>query len=130
MDKIEYLKMLKEQVEKNSKTMSDTARTIGFAIIGFSIAIHSNTHSAKFTFLFLAFVLSFFIVDFVQYLFMWQASEKLFRSVKSGEMDGSESDEKDKRNKKWAFRLVILKLIFLTISLVMLGFILFKHVLC
>ncbi|HAN19788.1 MAG: hypothetical protein A2X13_12460 [Bacteroidetes bacterium GWC2_33_15] len=128
MDKTDYLKILKEQSESNSKTMSDTARTIGFAIIGFSIVIHSDINTAKLTYLFLALVLSFFILDFVQYLFMWQASKKLFLKVKSGKIDGKKSDEIDKKNKKWAFRFVILKLFFLTISLVVLGFVLFKHI--
>ncbi len=128
MDKTEYLKILKEQSESNSKTMSDTARTIGFAIIGFSIVIHSNTNTANLTYLFLALVLSFFIIDFVQYLFMWRASKNLFLKVKSGKIDGKKSDEVDKRNKKWACRFVILKLFFLASSLIILGLVMFKHI--
>ena len=129
MDKTEYLKMLKEQSETNSKTMSDTARTIGFAIIGLSIGIHSNVNTTKLTYLFLILVLLFFIIDFFQYLFMWQSSKKLFLSVKAEKIDGKTGDGIDKKNKKLAFILVVLKLFFLASSLLVLGYVMFKHIL-
>ena len=120
MDKTEYLKMLKEQSENNSKIMSDTARAIAFAIIGFAIA---DTDTTKLTYLFLLFVLLFFIVDFIQYLFMWQSSKKLFVRVQDGEIDGIKGNEIDKKNKKWAFRFIVFKFISLAISLLILGYV-------
>jgi len=105
MNKEEYLKLLKEQSEANSKTMSDTARAIGFALL-----------------------IVFFIIDFTQYLYMWRASKKLFLKVKAGKIESDKADSSDKKNKKVTTILIFTKLMFLGVSLSILGYVIIMDI--
>jgi len=128
MNKEEYLKLLKEQSEANSKTMSDTARAIGFAIIGFTLIIHSNTKNITLTYIFLSLLIVFFIIDFTQYLYMWRASKKLFLKVKAGKIESDKADSSDKKNKKVTTILIFTKLMFLGVSLSILGYVIIMDI--